>query len=119
MSTDFTESIKQWVAIDNHIKKHNDKLRELRAQRGDIQDTILEYVDTNSLSNSTVRISDGKLRFSQSRQTAPLTLRHIEDCLHKCIDSNEDVKAIMHYIKKSRESKVYPDIKRSYTEQKK
>ncbi len=119
MSTDFTESIKQWVAVDNQIKKHNDKLRELRTQRGDIQETILEYADTNSLSNSTVRISDGKLRFSQTKQTAPLTLRYVEDCLSKCINSENDVKAIMQYIKKSRESKVYPDIKRIYTEQSK
>lgn len=119
MDADFTESIKQWVAIDNQIKKHNDRLRELRSQRGDIQETILEYVDTNSLSNSTVRISDGKLKFAQSRQTAPLTLRYVEDCLHKCIHDESDVKAIMQYIKKSRETKVYPDIKRSYSEQSK
>lgn len=119
MTTDFTESIKQWVAVDNQIKKHNDKLRELRAERGEIQESILEYVDTNSLSNSTVRISDGKLRFSQTKQTPPLTLRYVEDCLHKCIHSEEDVKSIIQYIKKSRESKVYPDIKRSYTEQNK
>ena len=119
MDADFTESIKQWVAIDNQIKKHNDRLRELRSQRGDIQETILEYVDTNSLSNSTVRISDGKLKFAQSRQTAPLTLRYVEACLHKCIHDESDVKAIMQYIKKSRETKVYPDIKRSYSEQSK
>jgi len=117
MSADFTESVKQWVAVDNQIKKHNDGLRKLRAQRDDIQESILEYVDTNSLSNSTVRISDGKLRFSHTKQTAPLTLRYVEDCLHKCINHEQEVKAIMQYIKKSRESKVYPDIKRSYTEQ--
>ena len=119
MDADFTESIKQWVAIDNQIKKHNERLRELRSQRGDIQESIMEYVDTNSLSNTTIRISDGKLKFAQSRQTAPLTLRYVEACLHKCIQDESDVKAIMQYIKKSRESKVYPDIKRSYSEQSK
>lgn len=119
MSTDFTESIKRWVALDNQIKLHNDRLRDLRAQRGDVQESIMEYVDTNNMTNSTVRISDGKLRFGQARQTAPLTLRHVEDCLRKCISSEEDVNAIMGYIKKSRETKVYPDIKRSYTEQSK
>ena len=116
MDADFTESIKQWVAIDNQIKKHNERLRELRSQRGDIQESILEFVDTNSLSNSTVRISDGKLKFAKTRQTAPLTLRYVESCLHKCIHDESDVKAIMQYIKKSRETKVYPDIKRTYTE---
>ena len=32
MDADFTESIKQWVAIDNQIKKHNERLRELRCK---------------------------------------------------------------------------------------
>ena len=83
-------------------------------QRGDIQESILEFVDTNSLSNSTVRISDGKLKFAKTRQTAPLTLRYVESCLHKCIHDESDVKAIMQYIKIV-DIKVYPDIKRTYT----
>jgi len=119
MSNEFTESIKQWVAIDNQIKKHNDHLRDLRAQRGDIQESIMDYVDTNSLSNSTVRISDGKLKFAQTKQTQSLTLSYVEHCLKTCIGNDDHVKDIMKYIKKSRETKVYPDIKRSYTEQNK
>ena len=113
----FESSIQSWVAIDNQIKTLSDRLKELRAERNDIGENIIAYVETNELSNAVVKISDGKLRFGTSRQTAPLTLRHVEECLNKCISDGEKVSAIMKYIKDTRDVKENPDIKRSYTKE--
>jgi hypothetical protein len=70
------------------------------------------YVETNSLSNATVNISDGKLRFVTAKQTAPLTLKYVEECLLKCIGNQNQVTQIMKIIKDSREVKYTADIKR-------
>ena len=113
----FETSIQSWVAIDNQIRTLSDRLKELRAERNDIGENIIAYVETNELSNAVVKISDGKLRFGTSRQTAPLTLRHVEECLNKCISDGEKVSAIMKYIKDTRDVKENPDIKRSYTKE--
>lgn len=110
----FESSIQNWVALDNQIKTLSDRLKELRTKRNDIGDNIISYVETNELSNAVVKISDGKLRFGMTRQTAPLTLRHVEECLTKCINDGDKVAAIMKYIKDTREVKENPDIKRSY-----
>lgn len=111
----FESSIQNWVALDNQIKTLSDRLKELRAERNDIGDNIIAYVETNELSNAVVKISDGRLRFGTTRQTAPLTLRHVEECLNKCINDGEKVTAIMKYIKDTRDVKENSDIKRSYT----
>ena len=111
----FESSIQSWVAIDNQIKTLSDRLKELRAERNDIGENIIAYVETNELSNAVVKISDGKLRFGTTRQTAPLTLRHVEECLNKCISDGGKVAAIMKYIKDTRDIKENSDIKRSYT----
>ena len=66
------------------------------------------------MANATVKISDGKLRFTSSRQTPPLTFKHIEECLTKCIQNPEQVEKIMTYIKETRDIKYIPDIKRTY-----
>jgi len=112
--SDFQESIKAWVAVDNELKIINNRARELREARNDIQGEILEYVETNKLSNATVNISDGQLKFSNVRHQSALTYKHVKECLLKCIDSEEDVNKIMKYIKQTREVKYVPDIKRSY-----
>ena len=110
----FETSIQKWVTLDNQIKTVGDHLKDLRTERNDIGDNIITYVETNNLNNVVVKISDGKLRFGVTRNTAPLTLRHVELCLNKCISDGEKVGAIMKYIKDTRDVKEITDIKRTY-----
>jgi len=114
MSEDLTNNIQQWVSLDNEIREHQDALKQIRKQRNDITENILTYVDTNGLNHATIKISDGTLRFIETRQSQPLTLRYIEDCLVKCIDNQDSVQKIMQFIKTSREIKTNTDIKRIY-----
>jgi len=110
----FDQYIQKWVAVDNQIRLLNDKTKELKQERNNTEEVILKYVDTNGLNNAVVNISDGKLKFGQSRQVSPLTLKYVESCLAKCIKNQEQVDIIMKCIKESREIKYDPDIKRTY-----
>ena len=110
----FEESIQSWVTTDKKIRSLNEQLKALREERNNANETIMEYVETNKLANATIKISDGKLRFTSARQTAPLTLKYLNECLTKCIQNEEQVGLIMKYIKESRNVKYMPDIKRSY-----
>lgn len=112
---DFQNKIKEWVSIDNKIKTVNEQLKVLREERNTKTDNILNYVDANNMGNSVVNITDGRLKFTSSRQTTPLTLKHVEECLEKCISDESQVKAVMNFIKESRPTKVVSDIKRTYS----
>jgi hypothetical protein len=108
----FEENIKKWVTLDNQVKSMNEKTKQLRDEKNNLEENIMSYVETNKLSNATVNISGGKLRFVNSKQTAPLTLKYVEDCLSKCIGNQTQVTQIMKIIKDSREVKYTADIKR-------
>ena len=108
----FEENIKKWVVLDNQLKTLNEKTKQLRDDKNNLEEGIMTYVETNKLSNATVNISDGKLRFVSSKQTAPLTLKYVEECLSKCIGNESQVTQIMKVIKESREVKYTADIKR-------
>jgi len=108
----FENNIKKWVSLDNQIKSMNDKIKNMRDEKNSTEESILEYIETNNLKNATINISDGKLRFTTTKQTPPLTLKYVEECLLKCIQSEEQVTAVMKVIKDSREFKYTPDIKR-------
>lgn len=112
---DFQNKIKEWVSIDNKIKVINDQLKVLREERNSKTNNIINYVDTNNMGNAVINITDGKLKFTNSRQTAPLTLKHVEECLQKCISDKSQVEAVMNFIKESRPTKVVSDIKRTYS----
>lgn len=111
---EFEANIKRWVTIDNEIKQLNDKMKEMKQQRAEISDTILDFVETENLNSTTININNGTLKFASSKQTANLTLTYIKSCLEQCISSEDDVNTIMDVIKNSRDVKVVNEIKRSY-----
>jgi hypothetical protein len=108
------KTIQSWVELDNELKKLNDKVKEIRTRKNDVEDKIMVYVENNEMNNSVVNISDGKLKFCETKQTSPLTLGFLEKCLSEVIANQSQVKQIMDYIKSKRETKVVPEIKRYY-----
>ena len=106
------ERIKNWVYLDNEIKKINENLRLLREKRNNSSDSIIAYIQENRLDNATIKISDGRLRFVNVKQQNPLSYKFIDDSLRKCISNPEQVDLIMEFIRKERPSTVTTEIKR-------
>lgn len=110
----FQTSIKKWVNLDTQLKKLNDDIKTIRNEKNNISENIINFVDDNNLNSSTIKISDGKLKFAQNKQTAPITLKFLETCLLETIGDEEKVNQLITYIKEKREVKIVPDIKRYY-----
>jgi vacuolar-type H+-ATPase subunit H len=110
----FEQNIQQWVAIDNQIKHLNEKMKELREKKNIVSENIHKYVEDSDIANSSVKISDGQLKFVQVKETQPLTFKYLETCLSEIIKNEEQVKKIVEYVKNKRESKYVPEIKRLY-----
>jgi hypothetical protein len=110
----FENSIKEWVKIDNQYKIMNHQLKELREKKNQAYDNISDYVETHSLTNKIIEISDGRLKFANTQTTQSLTLGYIERCLTEIIKNPDQVKTIMNHIKNNREIKINSEIKRYY-----
>jgi hypothetical protein len=108
----FENQIQQWVSIDNQLRIVNDKAKELRDAKNALCKNITTYVETNNLSAATVQISDGRLKFVETKTAAPLTYKHLEKCLAEIIKNEHQVKQIVDYVKQNREIKVASEIKR-------
>jgi hypothetical protein len=115
-NSQFETSIQKWVALDNQLRNINERTKTLRDEKNHLEKNILQHIETNKLNNAVVSISDGKLKFVQSKQTPPLSLTFVEECLMKCISNQDHVNRIMKFIKSSRPHKICPDIKRIYNE---
>ena len=74
----FENQIQQWVIVDNQLKSLNDKMKVLRDTRNALSGNITNYAEKNNLTNSTVNISDGKLKFVNTKVQAPLTFKFLE-----------------------------------------
>ena len=110
----FENQIQQWVSLDNQLKIQNEKIKELREKRNTLTENIQHHVKNNSLSHSSVQISDGKLKFVETRVAEPLTFKYLEKTLSEIIKNESQVKMIMDHVKQKREIKVISEIKRFY-----
>jgi len=108
------KTIQNWVELDNELKKLNERAKDVRTRKNDIEDKIMTYVEDNNMNNSVVNITDGKLKFCETKQISPLTLGFLEKCLSEVIANQGQVKQIVDYIKSKRETKMVPEIKRYY-----
>jgi dihydroorotase len=108
----FEGQIQQWVQLDNQLKQLNEKTKELREKRNTLEGNITNYVSSNNLSNATVQISDGKLKFVNTKVQEPLTFKYLEKTLSEVIKNESQVKLIMEHIKQKRSFKTVPEIKR-------
>ena len=110
----FETKIKEWVNIDNQIKYQNDKLKQLREKKNDLNEDLNNYIETNELNNAIIQISDGSLKYNTFKSTQPLTLKYINSCLSNCITNPETVEQLMTYIKEHRDTKYTSELKRYY-----
>jgi hypothetical protein len=108
----FENEIKQWVQLDNQLKELNERTKVLREKRNTLEKNITTYASSNNLSNSTVQISDGRLKFTNTKVPEPLTFKYLEKTLTEVIKNENQVKLIMEHIKQKREIKIVPEIKR-------
>ena len=110
----FEQNLQQWVAIDNQMKILSDRMKELRDKKNTITENITTHVETEKLNNTTIKISDGQLKFVTVKDTQQLTFKHLETCLSEIIKNEEQVKKIVEYVKNKRDVKYVPEIKRIY-----
>jgi hypothetical protein len=108
----FENQIQQWVQLDNQLKQLNEKTKELREKRNILEESIITHASSNNLSNATIKISDGKLKFANTRVPEPLTFKYLEKSLSEVIKNESQVKLIIDHLKNKREIKVVPEIKR-------
>jgi len=111
----FEQHLQQWVHIDNQLKTLGDKVKELREQKNTLSQQINSHVETKQLTNASIKISDGQLKFIQVKETQQLTFKYLETCLSEIIKNEDQVKQIIDYVKNKREVKYIPEIKRFYT----
>jgi hypothetical protein len=108
----FEQQVQQWVSIDNQIRLLNDKIRDLRDKKTKLTTNLNDYAKDNNMTNSTIQISDGKLKFASTKVQSPLTFKYLEKSLSEIIKNETQVKQIVEYIKTKREVKTVPEIKR-------
>ena len=108
----FENNVQQWVSIDNQLRLLNEKMKDLRDKKNHITENLTKYAVSNELTKNIIPITDGKLKFVNTRIAEPLTFKYLEKTLKEVIKNESQVSIIMERIREKREIRVVQEIKR-------
>ena len=104
-------SIKEWIGVDNDIKKLQDVVKEKKEQRKALTERLVEIMKTNEI--DCFDVNDGKLIYTKTKVKAPLNKTTLVSSLMKYFkDDDEQAKELTQYLLESREEKVKESIRR-------
>ena len=110
----FENQIQHWVTVDNEIRNLNEKIKTLRDTRTKLSENIINYANDKKIANanSVIQISDGKLKFVNTKIPEALTFKYLEKSLAEIINNPAQLKLIVEHLKNNRTNKTVQEIKR-------
>lgn len=115
MDISYINKVREWVEIDNKILRSKDNIKEAVDKKKDLEEEILEYVEKNKLTELTLNISDGTIKFSKKVATQPLSIKTIKALMEKYKEEYNldiDVNDICTFISSNLEKKTSHFMKR-------
>ena len=111
---EFIEKVKKWVVMDSQLKIVNEKTKQLREMKSQLNHQICDFMNNNKLAQNKITISDGELRLHEKKEYSTVTFGYIQRCLADLIKDDTQVEFIIQYLKDNREITTSSDIKRTY-----
>jgi hypothetical protein len=109
------QNIKEWVQLDNQLRVYSENIKVIKDRKTELLSRIVgddEKFGAN-LQSKSIQISDGKLKFQNTKVFSPLSFKYLQGSLEKIIRNEDQVQQIIDYVRNNREFKLVPEIKRS------
>ena len=118
MDASVVKKVQRWVELDNKIEVKKIKMKEYQDEKKELEDAIVDYIESYDKKNLQINTSDGYINFADNKQTQMLTLKYLRESLNAFFDSGpSEVSAatVMDYILKNREVKTKLVMRRYVT----
>ena len=110
----FVEKIRRWVLLDNQLKMIHEKTKEIREEKNGLNTEICHYLETNQMKYRKIGIHDGEIKMHEKKEYSPLSFSFLEKHLGKIMTDENQLHAVLEYLKENREIKLSNELKRSY-----
>ena len=74
-------NIKSWMQVDTEMKLLQKELKDRRLKKKELTESLVEIMKSNEI--DCFDITEGKIIYTSSKVKAPLSKKHLMDCLDK------------------------------------
>ena len=115
MDFTYVKRVQEWVELDNKVLRNKELIKDVTERKKQLEEDILEYVETNKLDSLCLNISDGTIKFGKRSSTQPLSIKYIRQTIEKYAEEKSlaiDVNELCDYISSNLEKKTQTYLKR-------
>lgn len=114
MDNTYLDKLKRWIDLDNQTVRLKSQLAELGDQKKEVEEEIIEYVQSKGLDKLTVNIADGTLKFAKRNTQQAMSIKYLKATLGKYNEEQEPINtdAVLQYLVTNLQSKTKMFIKR-------
>ena len=116
----FKNNIRKWVELDNKAQRYKVKMDELKKEkekyemeRNKLGDNVLSFMENNKLEDNEIVISDGKLKYFNSKSSTSISQKFIQERLRSYFKNEDKANEITDFIYGGREVTLTPVLKRT------
>lgn len=113
----FRDSVIKFLDIDDSIREYRKKVKELTKDKKDLEENILNFLDT--VEEKSVVVRDGKLIKNVSKTKAPLKKESIHKAIFEITQDNNKAASMTDHILNSRPTVERVNLKRTKNRKKK
>ena len=111
MNAELVDNIKNWLGIDDEIKKLQKNIKNLRTQKKLFTQNLVTIMKNNDI--DAFDINDGKLLYMKTRIRTPISKKHLIESISKYFKNDEErIQELCDFILNTREIKTKENIKR-------
>lgn len=119
MSDDLKNNVIGYVQYDNEIAQYKEQIASLKEQmnevierRNEFETSLIRIIETNKLEKKDIIISDGKIKYSQSKTAKPITKKYLEKCFFEFFGNKTKAEELLEKVYGNRDVDVKTSIKR-------
>jgi len=110
----FIEHVKRWVLLDTHLKRIQEKTKELKEERSELDQAICSYLAKHNMREKKIEIHDGEIRCVEKKEYTPLSYSYLEDSLEGIVNDVATVHRILEHVKQHRKVTSHLQLRRTY-----
>jgi len=118
VSSQFTNGMKQWIQMDMKIAELFKSIREIREKKKAVEEQLVNYMASNELTNTSIKLLNQKVSYSQETSYSSLSFKFLDSVLLEYFKNDQDkVDEIILFIRDRRSKKMSTGLKRKIPKQ--
>jgi hypothetical protein len=111
----FKENMTEWVKLELQIQslktQYNDKMKDLKNNKVEIEDFLKTYMVNKNITDHTIKTSEGDIKFVETKVSNPITYKFLKEIFIEIYNDETKADNILQVIKQKRETKNYNGLK--------